>query len=76
MILALSGGAMVVTACKEEVATAPPPSQTNVCSQDACAGSQTLSQTCQTYLDTCIAIEPPELEDTCVAGAAAICAGI
>jgi len=76
MILALFGGSMVVAACTEEQATAPPPGTSDVCTKDFCANNPGLSQECQTFLDACLANEPEENHDECIGGAALKCGSV
>jgi len=76
MILALFGGSLVVAACEEEQATAPPPTESGVCAQDLCSQNAGLSQQCQQGLNACLANNPSENDDECVAGAALFCSGL
>jgi len=57
----------------------PPPTEAvdytedNVCRSEFCYTDSALAQQCQTFIDSCIAANPDENTDECVAGGLAIC---
>ena len=51
---------------------APPPEEDTVCTRELCAENEELQEQCETFLGTCLELEP-ENEDECVGGALLIC---
>jgi len=50
----------------------PPPEEDTVCTRELCAENEELQEQCETFLGTCLELEP-ENEDECVGGALLIC---
>jgi hypothetical protein len=50
----------------------PPPEEDTVCTRELCANDEDLQEQCETFLGTCLELEP-ENEDECLGGALLIC---
>ena len=84
LFLLLLGGVPLSGCDNSNEGEAPPPpppaptdpadySPENVCDAEFCATDAALSQTCDTFLANCIAANPDQNTEECVAGGLAIC---